>query len=135
MLSVVALFGIGLAVPSAASAAPAPAVAAPTSFVAGNGTNDFYLKGSVNIPYSWTSAIGIRMWATNWDYGSNQKYHLACKTSGSGYKIDQMSIDGLSMGTNCDQIRVISGHGAHNLCITGHAAIPGGNWWTGCFRL
>lgn len=106
--------------------------AAPAS--AGNGTNDFYLTGAVNVPYSWTSVIGARMWATNWDYGANQKYHIGCSTSGIAYRIQQISIDGLNMGTSCDQIRTISGHGSHYLKLV-ISTWPEGNILYGGFRL
>lgn len=103
-----------------ATAAPVKSAVASQNAAAvpmGNGTNNFYLSGYCSTPYSWN---GVKLSATNWDYGSNQKYHLATSRSGVAWQIEGVYIAGKYIGKGIlDTIVTRSGHSAYRLEIRG----------------
>lgn len=89
---------------------------------AGNGTNDFYLSKGVRWRYpGFVTTTWFQILVTNWDYGSNQKYHVSTKRTIS-MRVKAISRDGRYFYTTSisDRYFTVSGHGAHRWCVYGY---------------
>jgi hypothetical protein len=111
---------------AAAAIAAAIAIPAAPQAQAGNGLNDFYLRGhcGVNEPLGAWVALDF----TNYDNGANQIYHTHWTRSGIAYRIDGVYVDGVYKGKDSEMFIGISGHGSHRLSIKYHF----GDYSNGC---
>ena len=132
-LVVMTLLGTASAAPAAPAPAKAAAVqevaAAPSAVTTGNGYNDFYLYKSQNVPWDWTSVVGVRHAVSNWDYGSNQKYHIVWRRSGVAYEVVGVYINGKWLSRNDDIIITASGHDRNYMGIK--VRLWGQTWYRG----
>jgi hypothetical protein len=85
--------------------------------LAGNGTNNFYLKGSCHVG---AGPGGVDFWLTNYDSGSDQTYHTGWKRSGVAWIVDGIYVDNVYKGKGADLFIKIGGHGAHRVKIVIH---------------